>query len=73
MLPWHSSFNLHLHHWHLLWAPIGVPAATLVIQLPADVTRKAADDDPVSEASATYVGGLDGILVSWLQPGPFGE
>lgn len=49
---------------------VQVPAALLPIQLPTNAPREAADDGPSVWAPATYVGYLDGVPGSWLQPAP---
>lgn len=49
---WHNEWSHCLQYHHRLWAQVWAPAAPLLIQLPANVTWKAAADD----TSATHMG-----------------
>lgn len=49
---------------------VQVPASLLLIQIPACAPGKAAEDGPRIRGPTTHVGEPDGILGSWLEPGP---
>lgn len=48
----------------------GVLTVPVLIQLQADATGRATDDDPSTWAHASHVRASDGVPVSWLQTGP---
>lgn len=49
---------------------VSVLAAQLLIQPPAKVPVRDAEDGTDTWASVTYTGNQDGIVGSWFQPGP---
>lgn len=58
---WHIKWSCQLQHWHLIWLWVRKPAASLLIQLPANGLQEAVEDGANVWAPVLLVGNVEGI------------
>lgn len=70
---WHHSVGAYASaydsHTCTKWVQVQVPTALLQMQLLGNVPTKAMEDGTSAWACDTQAGDVDGVPVSWLQPG----